>query len=100
MIANLVAIIVSFGLHVAMRVCSDLLKFIYEKEGVERGNPINLATGTVNGKIVAAEEKEKVEESSRRKEEEKRRRKGEGKRRKGREKRGGERRKNSNNNLT
>ena len=45
LIVNLVAIVVGFGLYIAQRVSSELLKYIAEHERIPRGKPMFLATG-------------------------------------------------------
>ena len=45
LILNLVSIVLGFGLYVAKRVSSELLKYIAEREGTPRGQPMMLATG-------------------------------------------------------
>ena len=45
LIVNLVSVVLGFGLYVAKRVSSELLKYIADHEGVPRGTPMMLATG-------------------------------------------------------
>ena len=48
LVLNFVSMITAFGLHCTKRVCAELLKWVLEQEGHERGKSLLLSTGIVS----------------------------------------------------